>query len=763
MPAATPEQQRSLEVERPFLLSKSVIPAVRENLVTRARLTAMLDRDDHRVTAVVAPAGWGKTTLLSQWAWKVAERQVVGWLTIDGTDDDPIRFWRHLIMALRRAGAEVGESALSAMGVPGLDPLEAAVPRLINDLVESPNSLSMVLDDFHLLRDRRIGEAVEYFVSYLPSHVRLVIGSRVDPPLPMALWRVRGILNEIRAEHLSFDSTEAVELVSRAASMDLDSNRTRHLVEQTEGWAAGLQMTALALREADDPVRQLETMSRYRLHLNDYVLTEVMVSLTQDQREFILRSSVLDRLSAPLCDTALGIDNSAEILDQLDETDPFLSRLGADGVWFQYHSLVRDSLRREQTRHGTQEKARVLRRAASWFLESGDPEQAIRHLLDAGDTGRAKELLLRYEDEFLDQGQIGTFLALADSLGAAEIEADPGLAVSMAWADGSGGSGERVVDLLTRAESAMTGAESPPTGFATLAGSAASLRAIFGHDATGEIGYENARRATELEDDRTLPGYSVARMALGLALAGRGRFEEAIPHLQEAWEHSDLPEMPVFARLPMAGLLAGALVSAGRLDDARSVIASSQTIAQRVEQALGDAAGPAVSSLRVAEGALYLAEGNAKRARQRLSRAVGLAEVAGNPSLLVRALTVLAESEIAAGDEQAARRSVEAAQDIISRDPVFPASVEALEALKTRLGRSAVATARAERRLAEHLTDRELSILRALPGPLTQREIGRELYLSINTVKGYTKSLYRKLGVTSRAEAVQRARDLGLI
>ena len=687
----------------------------------------------------------------------------MGWLTIDGTDDDPIRFWRHLIMALRRAGAEVGESALSAMGVPGLDPLEAAIPRLINDLVESPDSLSMVLDDFHLLRDRRIGEAVEYFVSYLPSHVRLVIGSRVDPPLPMALWRVRGMLNEIRAEHLSFDPTEAVALVSQVASMDLDSDRTRHLIEQTEGWAAGLQLTALALREADDPVSQLETTSRYQLHLNDYVLTEVIVSLTQDRRDFILRSSVLDRLSAPLCDAALGIDKSAEILEQLDETDPFLSRLGADGVWFQYHSLVRDALRRERSRLRTEEKESVLRRAASWFLENGDPEQAIRHLIEAGDTERAKELLLRHEEEFLDHGQIGTFLALADSLGSAVIEGDPRLAVSMAWADGSGGSGERVVDLVTRAESAMTGAEDPPTGWATLAGSAASLRAIFGHDATGEIGYRNARRAIELEQDSTRPGYSVARMAFGLTLAGRGRFEEAIPHLQEAWEHSNLREMPVFASLPIAGLLAGALVSAGRLEEARHVIASSHVIAQKVERRLGDAAGPAVTSLRVAEGALDLAEGNADLARQRLFRAVGLAEVAGNPSLLVRALTVLAESEIAAGDEQAARRSVEAARDIISSDPVFPASVEALEVLKTRLGRSAVATARAERRLVEHLTDRELSILRALPGPLTQREIGRELYLSINTVKGYTKSLYRKLGVTSRAEAVQRARDLGLI
>jgi LuxR family maltose regulon positive regulatory protein len=142
---------------------------------------------------------------------------------------------------------------------------------------------------------------------------------------------------------------------------------------------------------------------------------------------------------------------------------------------------------------------------------------------------------------------------------------------------------------------------------------------------------------------------------------------------------------------------------------------------------------------------------------------MSLAEVAGNPSLLVRALAVLAESEIASGDEQAARRAVEEARDIISSEPVFPASAAALEAVETRLGRAAVATARAERRLVEHLTDRELSILRALPGSLTQREIGRELYLSINTVKGYTKSLYRKLGVTSRAEAVERARDLGLI
>lgn len=749
------------KMERPFLLSKATVPEVRPGLVPRPRLLEALDRAS--VTIVVAPAGWGKTTLLAQWARESARDQLVAWLTLDSTDDDPVRFWNNLIISLRRAGSEAGESAISALRVAGLDPLEVAVPTLINDLVETGNRQTIILDDFHVLEDRRIGEAVEYFASYLPAHVTLVIGSRVDPPLPTALWRVRGTLAEVRAEQLSFSSNEAVELVGRVASIDLDGDRTRDLIEQTGGWAAGLQVTALAVRDAEDPIRQLEAMGTHQILLDDYVLNEVVASMTEEQRDFIMRVSVLEHLSAPLCDAALGIERSAEILDRLDRTDPFLARLGRDGQWFQYHSLVRDVLRREFVRGEPAEGERVLRRAASWFLENDDPEQAIRYSIDAGEGERAGELLLRHEDEFLDRGQIGSFLTLADSLGPAAIEADPRLGVAMAWADGSGASGDRVVELLNRAESAMTGDEPPPTGWLTLAGSAAALRAIYGHDATGEIGYRDARRAVELENDQTLPGYAVARMALGLALAGRGRFDEAIPHLNEAWVHSDIPDMPVFARLPIAGLLTGTLVSAGRLEEAHQVLEAAGPTAHRVERALGDAAGPAVASVRFAEGVLDLVEGNVARAREGLARAVSLARVASNPSLLVRALTMLADADMALGDDQAARRAVDEARDLVSSESVFPATVEALGAVETRIGRSAIATARAERRLYENLTDRELSVLRALSGPLTQREIGRELYLSINTVKGYTKSLYRKLGVTSRAEAVAQAKELGLV
>jgi LuxR family maltose regulon positive regulatory protein len=204
-------------------------------------------------------------------------------------------------------------------------------------------------------------------------------------------------------------------------------------------------------------------------------------------------------------------------------------------------------------------------------------------------------------------------------------------------------------------------------------------------------------------------------------------------------------------------------VTAGRLDDAHRLLATAGPFAHRLEVTLGDAAGPAIGALRFAEGQVELAEGDIDRARQKLARAVALVRIAGNPSLLVRTLTVLAQAELAAGNTQAARRALEEAGDIIDSEPVFPATLAALDDMQSRLDRAAADSARTEHRLLEDLTDRELAILRFLPGPLTQREIGRELYLSINTVKGYTKSLYRKLGVASRVAAVEQARKLGLV
>lgn len=749
------------ELGRPLLLAKTMVPPVRPDTVNRPHLLAGLERAGTPITVVVAPAGWGKTTLLAQFAG--AQSHPVGWLTLDATDDDHHRFWAYLIMSLRRAGANVGESALAALQVPGLDPVEIALPRLLNDLAETDQRCTVILDDFHLAADPLIGEELEYLIAYLPQGARVVVGSRIDPPLPLALWRGRGLLTEIRADHLRFGEDEAARLMASETSIRLDSRQSRELVERTEGWVAGLQLIAMAVRGASDPVGRLAGIGGDHGHLIDYVTSEVLSSFTDEQRDLLLRGSVLDRLSGSLCDIALDIEGSARILEDLARADPFVSRL--DNGWYRVHAIVRDALRRRFTQDDEHGPEGVLRKAAGWYLERGDFEAGIRHLIEAGVHDEAALLLLEYENDFLDGGMIGSFLAMAESLGPAAVRSDPRLGVAMAWAAGVSGRGDRVDELLDRSESVMDGTEPAPHGWSSLAGSAAALRAMFGDRSSSDLHGANvhARRAVDLEQDPAFPGYSVARLALGLSFVGLDALDEALPHLTEAWERCDVAGMPAFTRLAIAGVLCTTLISRHRNEEARRVITAASPMAHQIEAALGEAAGPAIGALRYAEARLLMEENPGAEATERLSRAVDMVRLAGHPSQTVRALTMLGNVSLDSGDVEAARNALAEAREIVSSEPVFPAVLAYLEEANNRLGRAAVGTARRQRQLAEDLTDRELSILRSLQGPLNQREIARELYLSINTVKGYTKSLYRKLGVSSREEAVQQAMDLGLI
>jgi LuxR family transcriptional regulator, maltose regulon positive regulatory protein len=297
------------ELGRPLLVAKTMVPPVRPDTVDRPHLLARLEQAVTPITVVVAPAGWGKTTLLTQFA--AAQSHPIGWLTLDASDDDHHRFWAYLITSLRRAGANVGESALAALQVPGLDPVEVALPRLLNDLADTDHRCTVVLDDFHLAADPWIGEELEYFITYLPTGSRVVVGSRIDPPLPLALWRGRGLLTEIRADHLRFGEEETARLMASQTSIRLDSRQSRELVERTEGWVAGLQLIAMAVRGATDPLARLAGIGGDHGHLIDYVTSEVLSSFTEEQRDLLLRGSVLERLSGPLCDTALDIEGSA--------------------------------------------------------------------------------------------------------------------------------------------------------------------------------------------------------------------------------------------------------------------------------------------------------------------------------------------------------------------------------------------------------------------------------------------------------------------
>ncbi len=525
------------------------------------------------------------------------------------------------------------------------------------------------------------------------------------------------------------------------------------MVARTEGWAAGLKLVALALRGGNgSPLDD-------NRHVVDYLTSEVLDALTPEKRDFVLRTSALDRLSGPLCDAVLDRRDGARVLADLDRADLFIVPLDAGRTWYRYHRLFREALLRELRAADPDAAPAVLRRAAAWHRAAGDPEEAVRCLIAAGEPAAAGELLAATDDDFMESGALGTFLRLGDALPSDVVRADPRLGISLAAAAGFTGRLDRVAAFLDAAEPALTDDAVPPVGWRSARAAALTLRTVY----VDPTGVDAARAAVALESDPTRQGWVIARIALGSVLSGLGHDDEAVRVLTEAMERAAAVDLPAFTRIQATGLLAVALFNAGRADDVRGLLPAALPGAAAMEDALGAAAAPAVAYLRLAEGLLARADGDVPRAKTVLAHAADLAQATGHPSQIVRTLTAHAEAELAGGDRRAAAAALSEAEEVVRTAPVLPAVVAALRAAGARIGRGAVALASRDGGLAEPLTEREHAVLRALQGPLNQREIGAELYLSVNTVKGYTKSLYRKLDVASRPEAVRRGRELGLI
>ena len=455
---------------------------------------------------------------------------------------------------------------------------------------------------------------------------------------------------------------------------------------------------------------------------------------------------------------------SSAVLEALERADLFVVPLDVHREWYRYHRLFRDVLRRELEATAPADVPELLRRAADWYLAAGQTDEAVRLWIAAGDRQQAAQVLLAAEDDFLEQGMAATFLRLGDQLGEATIRADPRLAVSMAGAAGQSGQPDRVPALLDITE-AHLGEDRPIEGWRSLAAAAAMLRAAYDPVVRADppVMLAYAERAASLETDPTLQGYVVARITLGAVLSGMDRRAEAVPVLTDAWERSAQIDMPMFIRLQAAGLLAMCLLETGQEDAARRLVRQTAPAVQATVDALGDASAVAVTFLITIEGRLAYQDGEPETAWRLLARAAELARIAGHPSQQVYVLIALADAALATGDRAAARAALDEARETADTGVAFPATARRLAAAEERIGKRAGRAARRNGQLVEELTDRELSLLRALQGPLSQREIGAELYLSLNTIKGYTKSLYRKLGAASRAEAVERGRQFGLI
>jgi LuxR family transcriptional regulator, maltose regulon positive regulatory protein len=441
-----------------LLTTKFLTPQPHRAHVARSRLYDRLEVGmESRLTVVSAPAGFGKTALLGAWrAASVGEEQPIGWLSLDESDDDPTRFWTHVIAAVQRARPGVGEHALTLLDTPRT-PIESILSSLINDVAEVPQGLILVLDDYHLLQAEPIHRAVGFLLEHLPPQMHLFISSRAEPPLPLARLRARGQLAELRAADLRFTFDEAGAFLNGAMGLSLSERDVSTLQVRTEGWAAGLQLAALSVREQEDAGGFISTFAGSNRHVLDYLTDEVLERQPEGVQRFLLTTSILDRMSGGLCDALVGGDGGWETLETLERANFFLVALDDERHWYRYHHLFSEVLRHRLRKVQPDLIPELHRRAARWYEDHGHVEDAITHALAAGDAEWAARLVEQSTAAVVMRSEGSTLLRWLEALPEELVRSRPRLLVAYAIAALFGGRLDDVEPLLRDAERALGG------------------------------------------------------------------------------------------------------------------------------------------------------------------------------------------------------------------------------------------------------------------------------------------------------------------
>jgi LuxR family transcriptional regulator, maltose regulon positive regulatory protein len=499
-----------------LLATKLYLPRALPGFVARPRLLERLEEGLARgLVLVCAPAGFGKTTLLADWAW--AGRWPVAWLSLDEGDNDPVRFWRHLVAALDRARPGIADRVVGLLGPPAPPSFEGLVTALINQLAAQAeqDQVLLVLDDYHLIDAQAVHASLEFLLQHRPPGLRPVLASRSDPPLPLARLRARGQLAELRAAELRFTAEEAAAVLGEAVGSDLPlpDAAVVALAARTEGWAAGIQLAALSLREQRDVAGFVATFSGSHRYVLDYLAEEVLDRQPEHIASFLLETSVLARLSGPLCDAVTGRTDGQALLERVERANLFLVPLDEVRGWWRYHQLFADLLQ-ARLRQGRPERVRELHRsAAGWCERHGLVEDAVRYALAAGDAVWAARLVERHADALFLGSEGATLRRWLAALPGELADARPRLLLVRALQNLVSGRVEAVEGLLDAAEHAWN-AGAVDAEFEPSVGRAASL--IVNVPATVALG---RAYLAELRGDAD---HTVAFARRALAEAGEG-------------------------------------------------------------------------------------------------------------------------------------------------------------------------------------------------------------------------------------------------
>jgi len=430
----------------PLIATKFNIPSQRSDLVLRARLREMLEQGArHPLTLISAPPGFGKTMLAAQWARSQAE-YLVGWFSLDEADSQPTAFWRYVIGALQHCHHSLAETAQIMLTVPAPPPIETILATLINEIASFDRPLLLVLDDYHLIHNPEVHQALIFLLDHLPENLHIFILTREDPPLNLARRRARGQMVEIRAAELRFDTRETVSFL-HSMELVLTSEQIATLERRTEGWIAGLQMAALSLR-GQDPQVFFQSFTGDDRFISDYLIEEVLERQTEQVRDFLLRTSILERMNVSICAAVLGdrgkgireifptpyLLTPGHILDYLDRANLFLIPLDNRREWYRYHHLFAELLRQRLKESLSESQIALLYQAASeWCEEHGEVLEALRYARQVPDEPRVAALLKKFAVWFFSSSKLPEFVKFADTLSPGLPAAQPDLCMAAAW------------------------------------------------------------------------------------------------------------------------------------------------------------------------------------------------------------------------------------------------------------------------------------------------------------------------------------------
>jgi LuxR family maltose regulon positive regulatory protein len=729
-----------------ILQSKLLIPSLRRGLVPRTALVNRLRRSSEaRVVSIAAPAGYGKTTLIAQWAARDA--RPFAWVSLDDRDDDPVSLLTYIAAALHRIHP-VDIAVFRGAAAPG-SLWSAGMPRLGAALAAMPEPIVLVLDDVHELRHPDCKAALEPISKHMGGGSQLVLSGRAENGAPLARLRAERQLVEVSQKDLALSDSEACSLLTTAGATVSETD-AMELNSQAEGWIAGLHLAALAMKESDEGV----SFTGDDRFIADYLRSEHLSRLKRRDLEFLTRTAILDRMCGPLCDEVLEQTDSTRRLHALEDANAFVVPLDHHREWYRYHRLFQDMLRAELERRDPQLARALRRRAAKWYERHGEPEAAIEYAAAAEDIDEVARLVGTFALPFFRRGRVVTverWFRLFDEPGA--LARYPAVAAFGAWTTalrGQTADAERFAYALEHSDH-----EGPmPDGSPSVRPWAALARALL-----CQHGMSDSRANAELALDELSPSSywrPPALLLLGVGLLFEGELARAETVLVET------AEAALGAGAVHVGAVAHAELAVLALD--RDDLARAETELAGAEEFLRDQPIDEylTAALQLAAGArLALARGQAASARELLVRAMRMRAHLSSaiPWYCVQTQLELSRSHLALADVDGARTLLREAEDVIQRRPELGTLRRQARELQAELANAPGL----DHGWASTLTAAELRLLPLLTTHLSFREIAERLYVSRNTVKSQAISVYRKLDASSRSEAIERAVQLGLV